>query len=192
MRRLNFSSYQSTYQNGYKCNISKMERTTICNSISSIYKRMDYSVFRFLFLGIIVGCFVGSNLILFSYRLDCLVNRSEGKGAKFFPSLLVRNDEERFLFVGIMTVRHHINTRAKASYLTWVQEIPGRVVYFVGDGEPYEGEYIFFQNYQILWSSPSIGSSHLARLYLSSRKSTLSDEKKKKSDIIIRFFVDLG
>ncbi|XP_059175015.1 chondroitin sulfate synthase 3-like [Physella acuta] len=47
--------------------------------------------------------------------------------------------DEKFLFIGIMTARKFLDTRALASSRTWVPRVPGRVVYFLGEGEEYKG-----------------------------------------------------
>ncbi|CAG5129832.1 unnamed protein product [Candidula unifasciata] len=53
---------------------------------------------------------------------------------------LLASSEERFLFVGVMTTRKFLATRALASRLTWVSRVPGQVVYFLEKGEAYQGD----------------------------------------------------
>ncbi|CAL1541377.1 unnamed protein product [Lymnaea stagnalis] len=60
------------------------------------------------------------------------------------PDLESRNvpmadNEDNFLFIGIMTARKFLDTRAFASSQTWVPRVPGKVVYFLGEGEEYTG-----------------------------------------------------
>ncbi|CAG5135587.1 unnamed protein product, partial [Candidula unifasciata] len=47
--------------------------------------------------------------------------------------------EDNFLFVGIMTARKFLESRAFASSQTWVPRVPGKVYYFLGEGENYTG-----------------------------------------------------
>ncbi|XP_005112118.2 chondroitin sulfate synthase 1 [Aplysia californica] len=47
---------------------------------------------------------------------------------------------DNFLFIGIMTARKYLDTRAMASNKTWVPRVPGKVVYFLGEGETYTGD----------------------------------------------------
>ncbi|XP_041374793.1 chondroitin sulfate synthase 1-like [Gigantopelta aegis] len=46
--------------------------------------------------------------------------------------------EEPFLFIGVMTTRNNLKTRATAIGRTWGKHIPGKIVFFVGQGEHYE------------------------------------------------------
>lgn len=60
--------------------------------------------------------------------------------------VLVNDDdsEDNFLFIGIMTARKFLDTRAFASSQTWVPRVPGKVVYFLGEGPDYTGIYNVF------------------------------------------------
>uniref|UniRef100_A0A0B6ZTU0 Hexosyltransferase n=1 Tax=Arion vulgaris TaxID=1028688 RepID=A0A0B6ZTU0_9EUPU len=49
------------------------------------------------------------------------------------------DSEDNFLFIGIMTARKFLENRAFASSQTWVPRVPGKVVYFLGEGEEYTG-----------------------------------------------------
>ncbi|XP_013068592.2 chondroitin sulfate synthase sqv-5-like [Biomphalaria glabrata] len=53
---------------------------------------------------------------------------------------LSEEDGDNFLFIGIMTARKFLNSRAFASSRTWVPRVPGKVVYFLGEGEEYTGD----------------------------------------------------
>ncbi|ESO88212.1 hypothetical protein LOTGIDRAFT_56236, partial [Lottia gigantea] len=44
-----------------------------------------------------------------------------------------------FLLVAVMTTRKYLKTRAEGIYRTWGQIVPGRIVFFVGGKEPYNG-----------------------------------------------------
>ncbi|BFZ06145.1 hypothetical protein BsWGS_09184 [Bradybaena similaris] len=54
-------------------------------------------------------------------------------------AMKVGDKEENFLFIGIMTARKFLESRAFASSQTWVPRVPGKVFYFLGEGEEYTG-----------------------------------------------------
>ncbi|XP_012934930.1 chondroitin sulfate synthase 1-like [Aplysia californica] len=104
------------------------------------------------FLGLVVGLFLGTSLRLLPEIPDgdCLqktlspasiVPEEDGFRKQSTSSKENSEGEEvDFLFVGVMTTLTNLHSRAMASNNTWVQRVPGKVVYFVGDGANYTGD----------------------------------------------------
>ncbi|CAG4935993.1 unnamed protein product [Colias eurytheme] len=42
----------------------------------------------------------------------------------------IQNSNRTLVFVGVMTAEQYLNTRAKAVYETWAQDLPGRIAFF--------------------------------------------------------------
>lgn len=62
--------------------------------------------------------------------------------SKTYEVAMKADDNENFLFIGIMTARKFLESRAFASSQTWVPRVPGKVYYFLGEGEEYTGEFL--------------------------------------------------
>lgn len=70
------------------------------------------------------------------------------KAANMFQGKAVHgDDDDHFLFIGIMTARKYLDNRAMSSNKTWAHRVPGQVVYFLGEGEPYYGEFLGLDDY---------------------------------------------
>ncbi|KAK6166065.1 hypothetical protein SNE40_022845 [Patella caerulea] len=52
---------------------------------------------------------------------------------------LIHESEDKFLLVAVMTTRKYLETRAEAMYNTWGQQVPGKIVFFVGGTAVYNG-----------------------------------------------------
>ncbi|GFS14983.1 hexosyltransferase [Elysia marginata] len=72
------------------------------------------------------------------FRLGLLNSNDTGQESTFTRA--GEDTDDHFLFIGIMTARKYLDTRAFASSQTWVPRVPGKVVYFLGEGEEYKGD----------------------------------------------------
>lgn len=112
------------------------------------YDRMTWITFRQVVLGTLFGLYLGINFIILTKRIDCLLSHlQKDESLDVFPvmdSSGISDGDNNFLFIGIMTVRQHLNTRVKAGNWTWVPHVRGKVVYFVGEGEPYTGKSVYY------------------------------------------------
>ena len=50
-------------------------------------------------------------------------------------TLLSETPNKKLLFIGVMTTRKNLKTKAQAIYGTWGRHVPGRLVFFVGSGD---------------------------------------------------------
>jgi hypothetical protein len=101
-----------------------------------------------IFIGILIG-FSTATLIR-SKIFDCSLIAGTCCFMGFYDSLAGRlparvpfyskidnkenKGEKNFLFVGVMSAQSLLDTRAKASYETWVQNLPGKLAYFSSAG----------------------------------------------------------
>jgi len=60
--------------------------------------------------------------------------KPEGKEIKSNNIYIEEEDEKGFLFIGIMTAKKYLDTRAVAAYNTWARSVNGKVVFFSSEG----------------------------------------------------------
>ncbi|XP_041374723.1 chondroitin sulfate synthase 1-like [Gigantopelta aegis] len=48
--------------------------------------------------------------------------------------------EKRLMFIGVMTTRQNLRSRVVAINRTWGKLVPGKMLFFIGEGEPYLGD----------------------------------------------------
>ena len=86
------------------------------------------------FLKFIIGFVIGSFCRLYlnsgenePKRNDCFFNESSHP----FNLLNIDNKSAKMLIlVGVLTARKYLDTRAKAVYETWGQNVPGKILFF--------------------------------------------------------------
>ncbi|BFZ00299.1 hypothetical protein BsWGS_03338 [Bradybaena similaris] len=81
-------------------------------------------------------------MVIGTRRISCGLYRyrETDQTTTILPGGLPSSTEEKFLFVGIITTRKYLATRAVASSMTWASRVPGKVVYFLEKGDVYEGD----------------------------------------------------
>ena len=97
-----------------------------------------------LLLGAMVGTFLFMTLVFPLIRWRCPTAPSMDS-SKDYESLLAfkiaqrscrQKKENDLLFIGVMTSKDFINTRAKALFQTWGQSVPGRLIFFSSGDQP--------------------------------------------------------
>lgn len=51
------------------------------------------------------------------------------------------NSQRTLVFVGVMTSKDFLETRAKAVYNTWGKSVPGRIAFFSSEGSSCDGKF---------------------------------------------------
>ncbi|XP_041377368.1 chondroitin sulfate synthase 1-like [Gigantopelta aegis] len=89
--------------------------------------------------GFIMGVYLFNAAVFTYYRGAQNQFRKAGRSHVEGGNPSLNNHEEQFLFIGVMTTRNYLNTRAAAIGRTWGAHVPGKIVFFVGQGEDVEG-----------------------------------------------------
>ncbi|XP_046339322.2 chondroitin sulfate synthase 1-like [Haliotis rufescens] len=112
-------------------------------------RRASHRMFRdflcSLVIGFLTGYITSHTVLVVLWRRQEAACRSPGGWGRprpppTDPKPLCDSDipTERLVFIGVMTARRYLKTRAEAIYKTWGKHAPGRLVFFVGTGENYE------------------------------------------------------
>ncbi|XP_041373470.1 chondroitin sulfate synthase 1-like [Gigantopelta aegis] len=110
-------------------------------------RRRIETMFRDLILSVLVGFVTGfittQTLMLFLWKHHALACKLAYSRHHHQPHDMIgrlrglhsETTNKKLLFVGVMTTRKNLETKAKAIFDTWGQHVPGRLVFFVGTGD---------------------------------------------------------
>jgi hypothetical protein len=117
-------------------------------------KKCCIQVVQFFLLGIVIGVLFGviGNSVALRCRQSWHGNFSQDTNDSFPQQSLLRRDDMQLpydddrvglkpsglLFVGVMTTKNFVRTRALAASQTWVQTIQGKVMFFSSEGSETE------------------------------------------------------
>ena len=84
--------------------------------------------------GIIISLFIrGFTIIVLKGYIFHDMKSYTGKNAVFREEKRELSKNVKLVLVGVQTARKYLNTRMKAAYETWAQNIPGDVIFFAGE-----------------------------------------------------------
>lgn len=104
-------------------------------------------MYSHVFVSLIVGTVLGFILSIFGrHKLPGFFNNGGGCHLSFKERSRPRQlasevDAKKLLFIGVMTAKKYLDTRAKAVYNTWgKRQAPGSLAFFVSNDEKWESE----------------------------------------------------